>query len=210
MIDNKTDAELISLYIEHGDNEAGEILWKRHRAIIYAAVKQYFGSYNKWVEGLDIEDMRQLAAEHFFRELIASWNPDLGKLHAFTSVSMRNFSLFHLRRLGRHKRTWQLEADSLNELIKTEEGVMDYADILKDESLPNPADVATHNELKSILESAIGKLSEKHQEIYKAMLLETGVFSAENPYLSKFTFHFIEKWREEVIQALKEALEERN
>jgi hypothetical protein len=42
------------------------------------------------------------------------------------------------------------------------------------------------------------------------MLLETGVFSTENPYLSKFTFHFIEKWREEVIQALKEALEERN
>ena len=85
---------------------------------------------------------------------------------------------------------------------------MDYADVLKDESLPNLADVATYNELKSILESAIDKLSKKHKEIYKAMLLETGVFSTENPYLSKFTFHYIEKWRGEVIQALKEALEE--
>ena len=160
------------------------------------------------MEGLDIEDMRQLAAEHFFRELIIAWNPERGKLHSFTSVAMRNFSLFHLRRLGRHKRTWQLEADSLNEVIKTADGLMDYADILKDESLPNPADVATHNELKSILESAIGKLSKKHKEIYKAMLLETGVFSTENPYLSKFTTHYIGKWRDEVIQALKEAIEE--
>ena len=86
--------------------------------------------------------------------------------------------------------------------------MMDYADVLKDESLPNPADVATYHELKSILESAISKLSEKHREIYKAMLLETGVFSTENPYLSKFTTHYIQKWRDEVIQALKEALEE--
>ena len=208
MIDNKTDAELISLYIENGDNEAGEILWKRHRAIVYAAVRQYFGGYKRWVEGLDIEDMRQLAAEHFFRELITKWNPDLGKLHSFVSVSIVNFCLWHIKRLGRHKRTWQLEADSLNELIKTEEGMMDYADVLKDESLPNPADVATYHELKSILESAISKLSEKHREIYKAMLLETGVFSTENPYLSKFTTHYIQKWRDEVIQALKEALEE--
>ena len=208
MIDDKTDSELISIYIENGNNEAGEILWIRHRAIIYAAVRQYFGSYKRWVEGLDIEDMRQLAAEHFFTELIVKWNPDLGKLHAFVSVSMVNFCLWHIKRLGRQKRVWQLEADSLNELIKTGEGMMDYADILKDESLPNPADVATYHELKSTLESAISKLSEKHQEIYKALLLETGVFSAENPYLSKFTFHYIEKWRGEVIQALKEAIEE--
>ena len=208
MIDDKTDAELIYLHVEHGDNEAGEILWIRHRAIIYAAVRQYFGSYKRWVEGLDIEDMRQLAAEHFFRELIIAWKPELGKLHSFTSVAMRNFCFYHLKRLGRHKRTWQLEADSLNELIKTGEGMMDYADILKDESLPDPADVATYHELKSILESAIGKLSEKHQEIYKALLFETGVFSAENPLLSKFTTHYIGKWRDEVIQALKDALEE--
>ena len=207
MIDNKTDTELISLYIEDGDNEAGEILWIRHRAIIYAAVRQYFGSYKRGVEGLDIEDMRQLAAEHFFRELIIAWKPEQGKLHSFTSVAMRNFCFYHLKRLGRHKRTWQLEADSLNELIKTGEGMMDYADVLKDESLPNPADVATHNELKSILESSIDKLSRKHKEVYYAMLLETGVFSAENPYLSKFTIHYIQKWRDEVIQALKEALE---
>ena len=130
------------------------------------------------------------------------------KLHSFVSVSIVNFCVWHIKRLGRHKRTWQLEADSLNELIKTEEGMMDYADVLKDESLPNPADVATYHELKSILESAISKLSEKHREIYKAMLLETGVFSTENPYLSKFTTHYIQKWRDEVIQALKEALEE--
>ena len=208
MLNGKTDAELVALYIEKGNDKAGEIIWCRYRSIVYAAVRQYFGTYKKWVGGLSIEDMRQLAAEHFITELIASWNPARGKLSGFTSVSMRNFCLYHLKRFSRHKRKWELDITSINELIYTDAGVMDYADILKDETLPDPADIAVYNELKSAIESAISKLSRKHQEIYNAMLLETGVFSTENPYLSKFTTHYIQVWRTELIDALRDELPE--